>query len=313
MIDEPTVFILGAGASIPYGFPSGKNLRKSICNDFCRRYKAYLKKTENSNNRATRLLDEAEKFVGRFSSSSNKSIDLFLSRNTEFLEVGKRAILLNILDAEQNSKFHENTKNSNLDWYSYLFDQMTDELIKPDNFHISKNKISFITFNYDRSLEHFLFNSFSNSFGEIELDSKIDEFKKIPVHHLYGKIADLEWQNPDEYLLYGQKTDEVYIDNFINNIQVIYENREQGKIESIIEIIMNAKHVYFLGFGYAKENLQLLSLPEILIPNQHINGTVFGYYEEEKTKLVQLFTKHKKLHNLKFINSDNLELLRKFL
>jgi hypothetical protein len=31
MITKPTLFILGAGASIPYGFPSGWDLRNRIC------------------------------------------------------------------------------------------------------------------------------------------------------------------------------------------------------------------------------------------------------------------------------------------
>ena len=30
MIDERTIFIIGAGASVPYGFPAGKDLSKSI-------------------------------------------------------------------------------------------------------------------------------------------------------------------------------------------------------------------------------------------------------------------------------------------
>ncbi len=30
MIEQETVFILGAGASFPYGYPNGDELRKSI-------------------------------------------------------------------------------------------------------------------------------------------------------------------------------------------------------------------------------------------------------------------------------------------
>lgn len=31
MITEPTVLVLGAGASKPYGFPSGKELKDLVC------------------------------------------------------------------------------------------------------------------------------------------------------------------------------------------------------------------------------------------------------------------------------------------
>ena len=34
MITHPTVFILGAGASKPYGFPTGKELRVQIITEF---------------------------------------------------------------------------------------------------------------------------------------------------------------------------------------------------------------------------------------------------------------------------------------
>lgn len=35
MINTPTVFILGAGASVPYGYPTGASLRASIIRNFC--------------------------------------------------------------------------------------------------------------------------------------------------------------------------------------------------------------------------------------------------------------------------------------
>jgi len=34
MITEDTVFILGAGASFPYGYPTGQGLRIQLCKEF---------------------------------------------------------------------------------------------------------------------------------------------------------------------------------------------------------------------------------------------------------------------------------------
>ena len=42
MIKEETVFILGAGASCPYGYPDGKELREQICSNFARESKTYF-------------------------------------------------------------------------------------------------------------------------------------------------------------------------------------------------------------------------------------------------------------------------------
>jgi len=311
MFDEQAVIILGAGASIPYGFPSGKELRKRICDSFVEKLKKYLPHAQSSYYLHPDILFKAEEFVERFRNSSNISIDLFLSRNTNFRKIGKTAILLEILDAEAQSKFHEDVINAEHDWYSFLFEQMTDELTGPENYNISPNKIFIITFNYDRSLEHFLFNSVINSFGDIEQHLLIDELKKIPIIHVYGKLADLHWQNKTDSLAYGQNSDVLIPDNYLTNINVIYEDRDREKYKNIHAMIADSKYIYFLGFGYARENLQVLSLPEILKPNQHIYGTAFGYYEEEITKLSKRFLRDKKLHNLRFMNCDNLELLRR--
>ena len=42
MIEEDTVFILGAGASCPYGFPDGKKLRSEIFDRFERDFNTYF-------------------------------------------------------------------------------------------------------------------------------------------------------------------------------------------------------------------------------------------------------------------------------
>jgi len=47
MIKIPTCLVLGAGASVPYGFPSGIGLRKTIIKDFTNeRWLSLLSKLE---------------------------------------------------------------------------------------------------------------------------------------------------------------------------------------------------------------------------------------------------------------------------
>jgi hypothetical protein len=130
MINEDTVFILGAGASVPYGYPTGKGLRYYICEEFSRKLKEGSLKT---------LVSKAEELSNAFKKSSTPSIDLFLNRRKNFLAIGKLSIILSILDFETKSKFREDTnKESNApdqDWYSYIYqsDQRQIKLPVDDN------------------------------------------------------------------------------------------------------------------------------------------------------------------------------------
>ena len=47
MITEKPVFILGAGASCPYGFPSGAQLRENICLKFNDKFWKFIKALHN--------------------------------------------------------------------------------------------------------------------------------------------------------------------------------------------------------------------------------------------------------------------------
>ncbi|UCE53326.1 MAG: hypothetical protein JSV31_29420 [Desulfobacterales bacterium] len=98
MITDKTVFILGAGSNHVYGFPTGSELLEYIIIEF----KGDLKKNWNTNKipphpesyqyfifhshpelnekRRRKLEESAQEFIDRFKTSSNPSIDLFLSR-----------------------------------------------------------------------------------------------------------------------------------------------------------------------------------------------------------------------------------------
>ena len=48
MIKIPTVFIVGAGASKPYGFPIGRELVTLICNNLINDQSRYFKQLNNN-------------------------------------------------------------------------------------------------------------------------------------------------------------------------------------------------------------------------------------------------------------------------
>ena len=292
MIENKTVFVLGAGASCPYGYPSGKDLRKEIISDFCAQYEGY--RDARPNQPFFTMAMEAKEFTDKFKKSRTKSIDLFLARNPEFLDIGKKAIALRILAAENVSKFKEHMKNMNLDWYSYLLDKLTEELFKKDDYiRFSENNVSIITFNYDRSLEHFLYESLVNSFNRIPPEKIKEQILKLRIIHVFGQVAGLEWQDdlPDK-IEYCFDIKFISIQGLIKNLRIIYEEKENPELEEARKLIREAQHIFFLGFGYAKENLELLNIPKILKKGQNIYGTALGLTPKEIQDIKSIFPDH---------------------
>jgi len=314
MIKEDTVFILGAGASCPYGLPDGSGLRKQIYERFAHNLSHYYER--NPPKPSENLLSQAKLFSRTFENSNTRSIDLFLSRNNEFMEIGKLAIIFSIISSELNSRFREHINNRDHDWYSHIFDKLTDHIIKKEDYKLfSQNKASFITFNYDRSLDHFLFEGLLNSFygiDPIEIKKMMDNLNII---HLFGQVAGLDWQDLESKIAYKTSVDNIDINKLVKNLRIIYEVEDDPILEKACDKISKAKRIFFLGFGYAPENLKVLKLPEILNTGMRVYGTAFGLIENEVNQKRVTFAPSLGL-DYKYVNIhavDSLMLLRQFL
>jgi len=116
MIEKPTVLILGAGASMPYGFPSGEGLMQEILEEI----------RPNSGKELFRVLlrfgyeaGDIDDFYYSLSRSQKFSVDEFLEHRTDFMEMGKMAITLTLPTYEKRDELFE--QKSDKDWYRYLW------------------------------------------------------------------------------------------------------------------------------------------------------------------------------------------------
>jgi hypothetical protein len=291
MIEKRTVFILGAGASCPYGLPTANELRCDIIRNFRTRYGDHcVTHRETEKERTARgypTISDAIAFLSVFDGPNNmESVDLFLSRQPRFREVGKLAILLSILHHERESRFAHNMKEPGRDWYSLLYDRMTRESTGKDSYkELARNQVAFITFNYDRSLEHFLFRSL-HSFEDATPENVKEQIDQIMISHVYGKLSLLPWQDNDtsKVLGYGDDASESYgrLPSVIQNLYVVHEERTNPELEKARTTISEAERIFFLGFGYADENLKVLGIPATLKPTQLVYGTTMGFTEKER-------------------------------
>lgn len=316
MITDKTVFILGAGASKPYGFPTALELRKEIIYTFPTQYVSEDAKLKGISHDQVNVDPLIIELVNTFKLSSTKSIDLFLSRNKRYLEVGKLLLTFLIGDYEAKSKFREDISNPSQDWYFEIFDVLTREISDPEKLTqvFVNNKITFITFNYDRSLEHFLYESFFNSFAS-KRNEIMQLMSSLKIIHVYGKLAPLPWEDPNYNFKYGK--DDIYpvISDYLKNINIIYEERNEGS-EDIKNEILAAKNIFILGFGYADENLKALDFSNLLKREHRIYGTGLGLTEKEMLRIAYRLKGANQNINIESIiidNCDSVMLLRQYL
>jgi len=187
---------------------------------------------------------------------------------------------------------------------------------------LKENKINFVTFNYDRSLENFLFNGFKYMFENIQEEKIIELLNEIKIIHIFGQVAGLEWQNKNQRIEYRKDITLINIEKLIGNIRTIHEEQENPELKDAKELIKNAKRIFFLGFGYAEENMEILEIPQNINIYTKVYGTMLNFFEEEIERKVNYFiakTKldpeaHKNSARFKegFINIDCAGLLRKF-
>jgi hypothetical protein len=178
MIKTPTVFILGAGASIPYDFPSGTGLVDLICHP--------NNVPNNLANYQSNGIDRtiAADFMTQLRESGQQSVDAFLEHREDFKDVGKTAIALHLIRCEDHEVLFQKR-----DWYTSLVTRMHAPLAE-----FSQNKVSFITFNYDRSLEHYLHTTLMRKFGKSYAEVG-EVLRQIPFVHVHGQLGFLPWQN----------------------------------------------------------------------------------------------------------------------
>ena len=300
---------MGAGASCPYGYPSGSRLRQRVC---LSRGFIYSYTSRGMDKRAieTRLPD-IKKFKDAFNKSRIKSVDLFMAINPKLAPIGKYIIAFEILMAEQHSFFGEEAKLEQEmfafrksqgasdprgwlsqplfegeDWYFYLYNRLIEgsagKNTLPD---FSNGNLAFITFNYDRSLEQFLYESFSNSFTEVPEPDVSKCLKKLKILHVYGQIAPLKWQDPEQGVDYKPKVEESLLERVVANVKTIYEQKKSTVLDEAIVLLTQADEIFFLGFGYAPENMKVLRLPELIPPKCQVYGTAFNMIGEEVNRL----------------------------
>lgn len=249
MINEPVVFILGAGASSPYKFPLGYELVKQVYNLLQQKKNVQIFYDLDYDD------NDINEFCKELMYSSRQSIDAFLEHRKEFIDLGKLAIAATLIPYEQEKSLINFDNHDN--WYQFIFNKMNSTFDEFD-----QNKIKFITFNYDRSLEHFLFTSFKSSYGKSD-DECAEKLKKIQIIHVHGQLGYLPWQNKSNNRPYNGEINFKNLKLSADMIKIIHEDASNNEeFKQAWKAFEEARSIYFLGFGYHETNMSRLKIQD---------------------------------------------------
>lgn len=255
MIEKPTVIVFGAGASMSYSFPFGKRLLQLIEQNLNPASTKWIPKLIECGIKSDQVAD----FKRVLFLSQQSSVDSFLEHRPEFITVGKLVIALSLIPMEEGNRLF-NFDSRRIGCYQYIFDKMTSSTSFEQ---FNENQLAVITFNYDRSFEHYLFTSVMNTYGK-SCGECTAVIKKIPIIHVHGSLGKLPWQSsdPDEDKReYTPDTEPKELQIAANQIIIVSEGQDTSEeFQEAIQYLRGAERVYFLGFGYNRTNLHRLQI-----------------------------------------------------
>ncbi len=283
MITKKTVLVLGAGASEPYRFPIGRRLAAEIrgfadssaAPNLCRNLRKCVRDAASEE---TVFLNDLPLRMKELGAALTKalplSIDQFLELRSDVADAGRVAIAKSLLQAERASADPLWDENTDGHWYAFL----RSKLICPIDM-LRENQLRIITFNYDRSFEHYLCESlwpfYSNGTPE-EKHYKV--MTQIRILHVYGSLGPLPWQSPTSPVSYGADTDEEILTASMS-IKILYEGTRDDvrrRFNTAQEWLDWADRIVFLGFGFHGDNVKRLDLPNTLKNKKTVTATCKG-------------------------------------
>ena len=272
MIEKNVVLILGAGASKPYGFPLGQELIDHILT--------------MGDKPPILPIDPKEllRFQRALKLAGRTSIDAFLERqDAEFVLIGKQLIAYILSRYENEADLYDNIRQGedNKRWYQFLWEQIVQG---GSGTIFDGSKISIITFNYDRSLEFFLFNALRQHFPAYSDEDCQKMLSNVAIVHIHGKLGEpiysAEGVGGRKYVPIDSKDD---LNTAVSGIMLISEAQQKNVLyEEAHKLIENGDSIVFLGFGYHQDNMDRLEVGARSKQNANIYSTTFGLTDSQE-------------------------------
>jgi hypothetical protein len=293
MITKPTVFLTGAGASSEFGYPLGSQLLIDIQTEILN-HSTQLGGINLSNFRWP--VGVAEDFRLRLLRSVPRSIDSFIQLNPNFKELAQFCISFSLLNAEKETLVFSRSSN----YLHFIWHEMINGVKNIDDFKM--NKVSFVTFNYDRTIEFFFQNAIVNLFPNVTTEEAIAIIKSFPIIHIFGDLNPDETLNErsDKYFQYGRGVLPIG-NNSVNktfeiskNLSLLHDSEHH--FDEAFSVMQTSEQIFIMGFGYEDSSFDKLRLKE-LNQGKYIMSSCIGLSKIIKDRVQnKMFGAKNKLH-----------------
>lgn len=293
MITRPTVLVLGAGASVPYHFPTGAKLFADLTKADHHRPQPGGGRTLVYSTSAARVRewdladDEAlDRFTKRLTRSGEESVDAFLANQSDdLMRVGKLVMAAALTSHERDESLFEHAYVDQGAWYRWLWKQLDN---RPDR--LLENQLTIVTFNYDRSLEYFLAECLQHR-HDVPREEALQLARQFPIIHVHGQLGGLgdDGTTSRPYVPPRSLRD---LEIAAMGITVISEVADEDEhFDAARDALANADRVHFLGFAFDPRSLKRLGFQEgVLIRPDTLGGSTFRMTPAEIEAASEHFT-----------------------
>jgi hypothetical protein len=262
LLPEKTVFVLGAGASCAYGFPSGHELLQKVGRSAISNPPAFVLAA------CLAPPDAAKDFGTRLLRSGSNSIDEFVGDAPQFSLMAKCFIAEYLFRRENDAAVcpdgtrYRAGEYEKGDWARELIRHLVQggiNQIKP---------ATIITFNFDRSFERRIVTAIAARYG-VSLEEAHVAAKPVRVLHASGWMGFPEWVGGDAPSVKtvhwgGEGPEPSAVKRAADQIVFVHEPRADESLIPARLAIREARLVCFLGFGFHPANLTALDLSNVV-------------------------------------------------
>jgi hypothetical protein len=299
VIKTPTTFVIGAGASAPYGLPLGSDLLTQA---------RALKREESLYKLIAMAIpqpsawDRVGAFLDNLRETPVGSIDGFLEKRQSdpaFMVIG-RAVIAALMASALQRKRKKSTPPTDQDWLGEIIARMSAGANNRNDFDSGNSAVRFVTFNFDSIIEERLIHDVGKLYPEWGGAGVTDVVQTIHVHGRLPELPHIDDAIIDFVRTAHGDTNPLWIEwikRAMTSVNVVMDPIMAEVTDRAKDALRQATVVCFLGFGFHDDNLVKLGIPGSVNTDtyHHVFGSAYKLHEGDQASVLDLFAGQIKL------------------